>query len=83
MIDLETKLVQKITNFIYWLVEVEELAIAKALRQILVEKQKQLHSQTVNVRYFSTVIATYLHGNPEFHFMTHLQSNLVLICCFL
>ncbi|KAG7304161.1 hypothetical protein JYU34_011096 [Plutella xylostella] len=48
MIDLETKLVQKITNFIYWLVEVEELAIAKALRQILVEKQKQLHSQTVN-----------------------------------
>lgn len=33
---------QDIMEFIYWLVEVEELPIAKALRQILVEKQKQI-----------------------------------------
>lgn len=38
---------QEIMEFIYWLVEVEELPIAKALRQILVDKQKQLHFQQV------------------------------------
>lgn len=39
-------------EFIYWLIyEAEELAIAKALRQILVDKQKQLHFQQTNNRY--------------------------------
>lgn len=41
--DLDGPLMQEIMDFIYWLVEVEELPIAKALRQILVEKQKQIH----------------------------------------
>ncbi|XP_063373066.1 guanine nucleotide-releasing factor 2 isoform X1 [Cydia amplana] len=52
MTDLEESLMQKIMEFIYWLIEVEELPIAKALRQILVDKQKQLHNQQqANTRY--------------------------------
>lgn len=46
---------QEIMEFIYWLVEVEELPIAKALRQILVDKQKQLHfQQVINKNYLHT-----------------------------
>lgn len=45
--DLDSPLMQEIMEFIYWLVNVEELAIAKALRQILVDKQKQIHFQQV------------------------------------
>ncbi|XP_072936173.1 guanine nucleotide-releasing factor 2 isoform X5 [Epargyreus clarus] len=48
MADLDRSLMQDIMKFIYWLVEAEELPIAKALRQILVEKQKQLHFQQTN-----------------------------------
>ncbi|KAI8429762.1 hypothetical protein MSG28_000307 [Choristoneura fumiferana] len=51
MTDLEESLMQKIMEFIYWLIEVEELPIAKALRQILVDKQKQLHFQQTSNRY--------------------------------
>ncbi|KAL0895820.1 hypothetical protein ABMA27_011852 [Loxostege sticticalis] len=51
MSDLDRPLMQEIMEFIYWLVEVEELPIAKALRQILVDKQKQLHFQQTNNRY--------------------------------
>ncbi|KAL4706822.1 hypothetical protein ACJJTC_010056 [Scirpophaga incertulas] len=51
MADLDRPLMQEIMEFIYWLVEVEELPIAKALRQILVDKQKQLHFQQANNRY--------------------------------
>lgn len=49
MSDLDRPLMQEIMEFIYWLVEVEELPIAKALRQILVDKQKQIHFQQVNI----------------------------------
>ncbi|XP_026725938.1 guanine nucleotide-releasing factor 2 isoform X4 [Trichoplusia ni] len=49
--DLDSPLMQEIMEFIYWLVNVEELAIAKALRQILVDKQKQIHFQQTNSRY--------------------------------
>ncbi|XP_062528472.1 guanine nucleotide-releasing factor 2 isoform X11 [Bombyx mori] len=52
MLDLDYPLMQEIMEFIYWLIyEAEELAIAKALRQILVDKQKQLHFQQTNNRY--------------------------------
>ncbi|XP_026324252.1 guanine nucleotide-releasing factor 2 isoform X11 [Hyposmocoma kahamanoa] len=51
MSDLDQPLMQEIMKFIYWLVEVEELPIAKALRQILVDKQKQIHFQQSNHRY--------------------------------
>ncbi|XP_061382980.1 guanine nucleotide-releasing factor 2 isoform X1 [Danaus plexippus] len=51
MTDLERTLMQEIMEFIYWLVEAEELPISKALRQILVDKQKQLHFQNTNNRY--------------------------------
>ncbi|XP_026764340.1 guanine nucleotide-releasing factor 2 isoform X3 [Galleria mellonella] len=51
MTDLDRPLMQEIMEFIYWLVDVEELPIAKALRQILVDKQKQLHFQQTNNRY--------------------------------
>lgn len=47
MSDLDRPLMQEIMEFIYWLVEVEELPIAKALRQIVVDKQKQIHFQQV------------------------------------
>ncbi|XP_037301106.1 LOW QUALITY PROTEIN: guanine nucleotide-releasing factor 2-like, partial [Manduca sexta] len=49
--DLDVTLMKEIMEFIYWLVDIEELAIAKALRQILVDKQKQLHFQQTNNRY--------------------------------
>ncbi|CAH0600593.1 unnamed protein product [Chrysodeixis includens] len=49
--DLDCPLMQEIMEFIYWLVNAEELAIAKALRQILVDKQKQIHFQQTNSRY--------------------------------
>ncbi|XP_060809901.1 guanine nucleotide-releasing factor 2 isoform X4 [Amyelois transitella] len=52
--DLDRPLMQEIMEFIYWLVEVEELPIAKALRQILVDKQKQLRFQQTNNRYEDT-----------------------------
>lgn len=48
MADLDRPLMQEIMEFIYWLVDAEELPIAKALRQILVDKQKQLHFQQVS-----------------------------------
>ncbi|CAH2068495.1 unnamed protein product, partial [Iphiclides podalirius] len=51
MADLDRPLMQEIMEFIYWLVDAEELPIAKALRQILVDKQKQLHFQQTNNRY--------------------------------
>ncbi|CAH0699128.1 unnamed protein product [Spodoptera exigua] len=51
MSDLDCSLMQEIKEFIYWLVDAEELIIAKALRQILVDKQKQLHFQQTNSRY--------------------------------
>ncbi|XP_045502037.1 guanine nucleotide-releasing factor 2 isoform X3 [Colias croceus] len=51
MADLDRPLMQEIMEFIYWLVEAEELPISKALRQILVDKQKQLHYQNSNNRY--------------------------------
>ncbi|KAI5642538.1 rasGEF domain-containing protein [Phthorimaea operculella] len=51
MSDLDRPLMQEIMEFIYWLVDAEELPIAKALRQILVDKQKQLHFQQSNNRY--------------------------------
>ncbi|KAM3966794.1 LOW QUALITY PROTEIN: C3G guanyl-nucleotide exchange factor [Aphomia sociella] len=51
MADLDRTLMQEIMDFIYWLVDAEELPIAKALRQILVDKQKQLHFQQTNNRY--------------------------------
>ncbi|XP_049887610.1 guanine nucleotide-releasing factor 2 isoform X5 [Pectinophora gossypiella] len=52
MADLDKQLMQEIMKFIYWLVEAEELPIAKALRQILVDKQKQIHfQQQSNNRY--------------------------------
>ncbi|XP_045760965.1 guanine nucleotide-releasing factor 2 isoform X3 [Maniola jurtina] len=51
MSDLDRALMQEIMEFIYWLVEREELPISKALRQILVDKQKQLHFQNTNNRY--------------------------------
>lgn len=51
MSDLDCSLMQEIKEFIYWLVDAEELIIAKALRQILVDKQKQLHFQQVS-RFF-------------------------------
>ncbi|XP_050358736.1 guanine nucleotide-releasing factor 2 isoform X3 [Nymphalis io] len=51
MADLERTLMQEIMEFIYWLVETEELPISKALRQILVDKQKQLHFQNTNNKY--------------------------------
>ncbi|CAK1548297.1 unnamed protein product [Leptosia nina] len=51
MSDLDRPLMQQIMEFIYWLVEAEELPISKALRQILVDKQKQLHFQNTNNRY--------------------------------
>ncbi|XP_052737237.1 guanine nucleotide-releasing factor 2 isoform X2 [Bicyclus anynana] len=51
MADLDRPLMQEIMEFIYWLVEREELPISKALRQILVDKQKQLHFQNTNNRY--------------------------------
>ncbi|XP_053600866.1 guanine nucleotide-releasing factor 2 isoform X3 [Plodia interpunctella] len=54
MADLDRPLMQEIMEFIYWLVEVEELPIAKALRQILVDKQKQLRYQQTNNRYEDT-----------------------------
>lgn len=46
--DLDCALMTEIKEFIYWLVDAEELPIAKALRQILVDKQKQLHFQQVS-----------------------------------
>ncbi|XP_047540406.1 guanine nucleotide-releasing factor 2 isoform X5 [Vanessa atalanta] len=49
--DLDRTLMQEIMEFIYWLVETEELPISKALRQILVDKQKQLHFQNTNNKY--------------------------------
>lgn len=49
--DLDCSLMEEIMEFIYWLVDVEELYIAKALRQILVDKQKQLHFQQANNKY--------------------------------
>lgn len=49
--DLDCPLMTEIMEFIYWLVDAEELPIAKALRQILVDKQKQLHFQQTNNRY--------------------------------
>ncbi|VVC91770.1 unnamed protein product, partial [Leptidea sinapis] len=49
--DLERNFMQEIMEFIYWLVEAEELPISKALRQILVDKQKQLHYQNSNNKY--------------------------------
>ncbi|CAB3237158.1 unnamed protein product [Arctia plantaginis] len=49
--DLDCPLMMEIMEFIYWLVDAEELPIAKALRQILVDKQKQLHFQQTNSRY--------------------------------
>ncbi|XP_075986233.1 C3G guanyl-nucleotide exchange factor isoform X3 [Anticarsia gemmatalis] len=49
--DLDGPLMMEIMEFIYWLVDAEELIIAKALRQILVDKQKQLHFQQTNNRY--------------------------------
>ncbi|XP_050665290.1 guanine nucleotide-releasing factor 2 isoform X3 [Leptidea sinapis] len=49
--DLERNFMQEIMEFIYWLVEAEELPISKALRQILVDKQKQLHYQNANNKY--------------------------------
>lgn len=48
MAELDRQLMQEIMEFIYWLVEAEELPISKALRQILVDKQKQLHFQNVS-----------------------------------
>ncbi|XP_047034207.1 guanine nucleotide-releasing factor 2 isoform X4 [Helicoverpa zea] len=51
MSDLDCPLMQEIMEFIYWLVDAEELIIAKTLRQILVDKQKQLHFQQTNNRY--------------------------------
>ncbi|XP_022115832.2 guanine nucleotide-releasing factor 2 isoform X2 [Pieris rapae] len=51
MSDLDRALMQQIMEFIYWLVETEELPISKALRQILVDKQKQLHFQNTNNRF--------------------------------
>lgn len=57
MSDLDRPLMQEIMEFIYWLVEVEELPIAKALRQILVDKQKQLHFQQVLLM---IILCTYL-----------------------
>ncbi|KAJ0181119.1 hypothetical protein K1T71_003204 [Dendrolimus kikuchii] len=51
MSDLDCSLMEEIMEFIYWLVDAEELYIAKALRQILVDKQKQLHFQQTNNRY--------------------------------
>ncbi|CAH0722478.1 unnamed protein product, partial [Brenthis ino] len=51
MADLDRPLMQEIMEFIYWLVEAEELPISKALRQILVDKQKQLHFQNTSNRY--------------------------------
>lgn len=46
---MEAPLVQEIMTFIYWLVEAEELPISKALRQILVDKQKKLHMLQVSI----------------------------------
>lgn len=61
MSDLDCSLMQEIMEFIYWLVEVEELPIAKALRQILVDKQKQLHFQQVrNTRTNTYSLFSYL-----------------------
>ncbi|GBP12085.1 Guanine nucleotide-releasing factor 2 [Eumeta japonica] len=45
-VDLDGPLMQEIMDFVYWLVETEELHIAKALRQILVDKQRQLHQMS-------------------------------------
>lgn len=56
---------QEIMEFIYWLVEAEELAIAKALRQILVDKQKQLRLQQVILMYSFTKYVSYVMGKPS------------------
>lgn len=51
MTEMEEPLMQEIMTFIYWLVEAEELPISKALRQILVDKQKKLQLLQVSSNY--------------------------------
>ena len=59
MSDLDCPLMQEIMEFIYWLVDAEELIIAKALRQILVDKQKQLHFQQVSSVFFQISVSIF------------------------
>lgn len=60
MSDLNCSLMEEIMEFIYWLVDAEELYIAKALRQILVDKQKQIHFQQVCI-FINYVLFLLLH----------------------